>query len=73
MTQESASAGPAGQLRSALEAAQLDSIAAKDSEGDDRFVAALFFLGSSHEWMHAEKSCRLKNMSLIRYLGVAKQ
>ncbi len=45
VTQESASAGPAGQLAAALAAAQLDSIAAKDSEGDDRFVAALFFPG----------------------------
>jgi hypothetical protein len=44
-TQDSASATPASQLVSALEGAQLDSIAAKDSEGDDRFVAALFFPG----------------------------
>ena len=37
---ESASAPAARQLVQALEGAQLDSIAAKDSEGDDRFVAA---------------------------------
>ena len=38
--------GPlAQQLVAALEGAQLDSIAAKDLEGDDRFVAALFFPG----------------------------
>lgn len=41
----SASAPVARQLVQALEGAQLDSIAAKDSEGDDRFVAALFFPG----------------------------
>ena len=41
----SASAPAARQLVQALEGAQLDSIAAKDSEGDDRFVAALFFPG----------------------------
>ena len=43
--QESASTLLAQQLAAALDAAQLDSIAAKDSEGDDRFVAALFFPG----------------------------
>ena len=42
---ESASGPLAGQLASALGAAQLDSIAAQDSDGDDRFVAALFFPG----------------------------
>ena len=40
-----ASAPAVRQLVQALEGAQLDSIAAKDSEGDDRFVAALFFPG----------------------------
>ncbi len=40
------SSGPrAEQLATALDGAQLDSIAAKDSEGDDRYVAALFFPG----------------------------
>ena len=43
--QESASAPLARQLAAALEGAQLDSVAAKDSEGADRFVAALFFPG----------------------------
>ena len=43
--QESASAPLAQQLAAALDGAQLDSIAAKDSQGDDRFVAALFFPG----------------------------
>ncbi len=43
--QQSASAPLAQQLAAALDGAQLDSIAAKDSEGDDRFVAALFFPG----------------------------
>ena len=43
--QESASAPLARQLATALDGAQLDSIAAKDSDGDDRFVAALFFPG----------------------------
>ena len=43
--QESASAPLTQQLAAALDGAQLDSIAAKDSEGDDRFVAALFFPG----------------------------
>ena len=41
--QESASA--AQQLAAALDAAELDSIAAKDPQGDDRYVAALFFQG----------------------------
>ena len=35
----------AQQLAAALDGAQLDSIAAKDTEDDDRFVAALFFPG----------------------------
>ena len=40
------SSGPlAEQLATALDGAQLDSIAAKDTEGDDRYVAALFFPG----------------------------
>ncbi len=40
------SSGPlAEQLAMALDGAQLDSIAAKDTEGDDRYVAALFFPG----------------------------
>ena len=43
--QGSASGPLAQQLVAALDGAQLDSIAAKDSEGDDRFVAALFFPG----------------------------
>ena len=43
--QESTSAPLAQQLAAALDGAQLDSIAAKDTEGDDRFVAALFFPG----------------------------
>ena len=43
--QGSASEPLAQQLVAALDGAQLDSIAAKDSEGDDRFVAALFFPG----------------------------
>ena len=43
--QVSASAPLAQQLVAALDGAQLDSIAAKDSQGDDRFVAALFFPG----------------------------
>ena len=43
--QESASAPLAQQLAAALDGAQLDSVAAKDTEGDDRFVAALFFPG----------------------------
>jgi len=43
--QESASAPLAQQLAAALDDAKLGSIAAKDSEGDDRFVAALFFPG----------------------------
>ena len=43
--QESASAPLAQQLAAALDGAQLDSIAAKDTEGDDRYVAALFFPG----------------------------
>jgi hypothetical protein len=43
--QESASAPLARQLATALEEAQLDSVAAKDTEGEDRFVAALFFPG----------------------------
>ena len=45
VAQESASATLAQQLAAALDGAQLDSVAAKDSEGDDRFVAALFFPG----------------------------
>ena len=43
--QGSASEPLAQQLVAALDGAQLDSIAAKDSEGDDRFVAAIFFPG----------------------------
>ena len=43
--QESVSAPLAQQLSAALAGARLDSIAAKDTEGDDRFVAALFFPG----------------------------
>ena len=40
------SSGPlAEQLATALDGAQVDSIAAKDTEGDDRYVAALFFPG----------------------------
>ena len=42
---ESASTPLAEQLAAALDGAQLDSVAAKDTEGDDRFVAALFFPG----------------------------
>ena len=45
VAQESASAPLAQQLAVALAGAQLDSVAAKDTEGDDRFVAALFFPG----------------------------
>ena len=45
VAQESASAPVAQQLAAALDGAQLDSVAAKDTEGDDRFVAALFFPG----------------------------
>ena len=45
VAQGSASGPLAQQLVAALDAAQLDSIAAKDLEGDDRFVAALFFPG----------------------------
>ncbi|MDP6582281.1 MAG: hypothetical protein QF681_16635 [Vicinamibacterales bacterium] len=41
----SASEALARQLAEALGAAQLDSIAAKDSQGADRFVAALYFPG----------------------------
>ena len=43
--QESASAPLAAQLATALASAELDSIAAKDSQSDDRYVAALFFPG----------------------------
>jgi len=43
--QASDSSGLATELAAALEAAQLDSIAAKDTEGEDRFVAALVFPG----------------------------
>ncbi|MEE2613127.1 MAG: hypothetical protein VX975_04820 [Acidobacteriota bacterium] len=43
--QGSASGPLAQQLVAALDGAQLDSIAAKDTEGDDRYVAALFFPG----------------------------
>ena len=43
--QESASASLAQQLATALDGAQLDSIAAKDSQAEDRYVAALFFPG----------------------------
>ena len=43
--QESASAPLAQQLATALDGAQLDSIAAKDSQAEDRYVAALFFPG----------------------------
>ena len=43
--QGSASGPLAQQLAAALDGAQLDSIAAKDTEGDDRYVAALFFPG----------------------------
>ena len=43
--QGSASEPLAQQLAAALDGAQLDSIAAKDTVGDDRFVAALFFPG----------------------------
>ena len=43
---QGAASGPlAQQLAAALDGAQLDSIAAKDTEGDDRYVAALFFPG----------------------------
>ena len=42
---ESASAPLVQQLVAALDGAQLDSIAAKDSEGDDRFVAARSYPG----------------------------
>ena len=42
----SSASGPlAQQLAAALDGAQLDSIAAKDTEGENRFVAALFFPG----------------------------
>ena len=41
----SASEALAKQLAETLGAAQLDSIAAKDSQGADRFVAALYFPG----------------------------
>ena len=43
--QESASAPAAQQLAAALDSAELDSIAAKDPQGEDRYVAALFFPG----------------------------
>lgn len=43
--QVSVSAPLAQQLVAALDGAQLDSIAAKDSQDEDRFVAALFFPG----------------------------
>ena len=43
---QGSTSGPlAEQLAAALDGAQLDSIAAKDTEGDDRYVAALFFPG----------------------------
>ena len=43
---QGAASGPLAQeLAAALDGAQLDSIAAKDTEGDDRYVAALFFPG----------------------------
>ena len=41
----SASSVPAAQLASALEEVAIDAIAAKDSDGEDRYVAALFFPG----------------------------
>ena len=43
--QESESAPLAQQLATVLNEAQLDSVAAKDTADDDRFVAALFFPG----------------------------
>ena len=45
VAQESASAPLAQQLAAALNGAQLDSIAAKDSQSEDLYVAALFFPG----------------------------
>ena len=43
---QGSTSGPlAQQLAAALDGTQLDSIAAKDTEGDDRYVAALFFPG----------------------------
>src|SRR5215831_7288435 len=44
--QESKSAALAKQLASALDAAKLDSVAAKDPSGQDVFVAALYFPGA---------------------------
>lgn len=44
--QESESAPLAAELAELLNAAGMDSIAARDTEGDDRFVAALTFPGS---------------------------
>ncbi len=44
--QESESAALAAELAELLDAAQLNAIAARDTEGDDRFVAALAFPGS---------------------------
>ena len=44
--QESESAALAAELTGLLGAAQLDAIAARDTDGDDRFVAALSFPGS---------------------------
>jgi hypothetical protein len=44
--QESKSAPLAKQLAAALDAAKLDSVAAKDPEGTDTFVAALYFPNS---------------------------
>ena len=43
--QESASTPLAEQLAAALDDADLESIAVKDDQGDDRYVAALFFPG----------------------------
>jgi len=43
--QESASGSLAVQLAELMSGAQLDAVAAKDSEGTDRFVAALVFPG----------------------------
>lgn len=46
LAQESESAALAAELTGLLGAAQLDAIAARDTDGDDRFVAALSFPGS---------------------------
>ena len=45
LAQESKSAALATQLAAALDAAKLDSIAAKDATGADTYIGALYFPG----------------------------